>query len=128
MQLQVVLQGNMAILGMHKELVLVLLVEVFLLSYKVVSLKMALKLHFIGSSLRYLYNKVTKFDVDARHGERAASFKDNAGHSLQNTNNFGFSHRASSVSEIGRLVPDFLIKSNEEVRAVFGQGLLIERR
>jgi hypothetical protein len=40
------------------------------------------KMALMSSSLRYVYNKVTKFDVDARHGERAASFKDNAGHSL----------------------------------------------
>jgi hypothetical protein len=39
-QLQVVLQGNMAILGMHKELVLVLLVEVFLLNLPRIHIKL----------------------------------------------------------------------------------------
>jgi hypothetical protein len=46
------------------------------------SFKDGFKAGMISSSLRYLYNKVVKFDVDGRHGERAASFKDDAGHAL----------------------------------------------
>jgi hypothetical protein len=80
------------------------------------SFKDGFKAGMISSSLRYLYNKVVKFDVDGRHGERAASFKDDAGHALPNTNNFSFSHRASDYYgyKIGQLIPDFIKKNGGE--------------
>jgi hypothetical protein len=48
--------------------------------------------------------------------ERAASFKDDAGHALPNTNNFSFSHRASDYYgyKIGQLIPDFIKKNGGE--------------
>lgn len=51
----------------------------------------------ISVSLGHLYNKVTKFDVDGRHGNDVV-YKDAQGHAIRGRNNFSYAAPAPKVT------------------------------
>ncbi|CAC9628195.1 hypothetical protein [uncultured Gammaproteobacteria bacterium] len=67
----------------------------------------------ISASLRHLYNKVSKFDVDGQHGKISARFKDKDNLAFANTNNISHLHMADTIDgklyQVGQLVPDRII-------------------